>query len=78
MKVLENRLRRTAVRRGYFLEKSRVRDRKGITFARYRLLDTSGRDWEDHRKTIPFVLTLAEVEQFLESIGEGEEEDDDY
>ena len=76
MKVLENRMRRTAARRGYFLEKSRVRDRKGTTFARYRLLDTSGRDWEDHRNTIPFVLTLGEVEQFLDSIGEGEDEID--
>ena len=75
MKVLENRMRRTATRRGYLLEKSRVRDRKGTAYARYRLLDTSGRDWEDHRKTIPFVLTLGEVEQFLDSLGEDDEDD---
>jgi hypothetical protein len=76
MKVLENRMRRTATRRGYLLEKSRVRDRKGKSYARYRLLDTSGRDWEEHRKTIPFVLTLIEVEQFLDSIGEDDEDDE--
>jgi hypothetical protein len=75
MKVLENRLRRTAGRRGYLLEKSRVRDPKGLGYARYRILDTSGRDLGYHRQTIPFSLTLAEVEQFLNSIGEEDEDE---
>ena len=75
MKILENRLRRTAERRGYVLEKSRRRDPKGKDYARYRLL-VDARDIDAHRATMPFTLTIREVEQFLDSIGEDEFEDE--
>jgi hypothetical protein len=38
-KVYENRLRRSAERQGYRLEKSRRRDERAITYGFYRLVD---------------------------------------
>lgn len=38
-KVLENRLRRIAARRGYRLEKSRRRDPQAVDFGGYMLMD---------------------------------------
>jgi hypothetical protein len=38
-KVYENRLRRSADRQGYKVEKSRRRDERAITYQRYRLVD---------------------------------------
>jgi len=38
-KVYENRLRRSADRQGYKLEKSRRRDERAITYQCYRLVD---------------------------------------
>jgi hypothetical protein len=38
-KVLENLLRRRAMRRGMRLEKSRQRDPRGLIYGRYRLVD---------------------------------------
>ena len=40
-KVYENRLRRSADRQGYKLEKSRRRDERAITYGFYRLVDLS-------------------------------------
>ncbi len=40
-KVYENRLRRSAERQGYRLEKSRRRDERAITYQFYRLVDLS-------------------------------------
>ena len=61
-KVLENRLRRTLVRRGYSLWKSRQRDPKGTTFGRYMIVADGGRVVGG----AGFTLALAEVERWLE------------
>ena len=66
MKVDENRLRRTAQRRGYVLEKSRRRDPKAKDYGLYRLL-VDHRDIEQNRASAPFNLTLAQVEERLDS-----------
>lgn len=56
-KVLENRLRRTASRRGFTLMKTRRRDPKALDFGQYTLTD-------QHGKSSVFT-TLAEVQKAL-------------
>lgn len=56
-KVLENRLRRTAARRGFTLAKSRRRDPKAFDFGQYTLTDRDGRS--------SVFASLAEVERAL-------------
>jgi hypothetical protein len=56
-KVLENRIRRVAARRGFMLTKSRRRDPRALDFGQYTLTD-------QHGKSHVFA-TLAEVERAL-------------
>jgi hypothetical protein len=62
-KVLENKLRRIASRRGYRLEKSRTRDPKALNFDRWTIELTDGGIGvpEVHGRN----LTLSEVEEFF-------------
>jgi hypothetical protein len=57
-KVLENRLRRVAARRGWKIVKSRVRDTKAIGFGHYSLLDAKG-------KRLANVATLTLIMEIL-------------
>ena len=64
-KVLENRLRRAAVRQGLRLEKSRARDPRAITFGTYRLTDPATNTVVACGRADGYGLTLDEVEKAL-------------
>jgi hypothetical protein len=72
-KVLENRVRRTLERRGYWLEKSRARDKLARTYGRYWV-------WESYSNTVcgriptrepsrDATVTLEEIADWLDSMG---------
>jgi hypothetical protein len=67
-KVLENRLRRVAIRRGYRLEKSRRRDPGAVDFGGYMLLDgkTNGVVLGGSQDAHPYSASLADVEKFFQ------------
>lgn len=67
-KVRENRLRRVAERRGFYLAKSRSRDRRAIGYGCYWILDPDihGGVIAGAERGHP-ALNLDEVEAFLDS-----------
>lgn len=70
-KVLENRLRRAANRQGLRLEKSRVRDPRGIGYGTYQLTDTRANTVvaADHERG--YGLSLHEVADYLYGDSDG-------
>jgi hypothetical protein len=71
-KVLENRLRRVAARRGLRLEKSRRRDKSAIDYGYYCLMDTYtntivSRRYPTSGRDEAYNATLAEIEAMLEA-----------
>jgi hypothetical protein len=66
-KVLENRLRRVAERRGLGLRKSRTRDPQSLSYGRYHLLDlrshTVGFGYQGEYQE--YGATLEEIEAYL-------------
>jgi hypothetical protein len=64
-KVLENRCRRAAQRRGLVLQKSRVRDPQARNYRRYRLTDATTRRQVTGDPNMDHGLTLAEVARYL-------------
>jgi hypothetical protein len=67
-KARENRLRRAAARQGYRLEKSRMRDKRGLGHGTFRLVDArTGRAVHGDRRS-GYGLTLDDVAARL---GEG-------
>lgn len=68
VKVLENRLRRTAARRGYRLEKSRLRDSRAIGYGGYMLVEIDRNVVVCGSQRYAYSATLDEIEAFLESL----------
>jgi hypothetical protein len=66
-KVLENRLRRVAARRGLRLEKSRRRDPNAIGFGGYMLVDAYKNTVVAGCTRHEYDCTLAEVQAFLDA-----------
>jgi hypothetical protein len=64
-KVLENKLRRAAVRQGLRLEKSRMRDPRAITFGTYRLIDESSNTVAAGDQNGGYGLTLDDIARHL-------------
>lgn len=62
-KVREIRLRHTAARRGYRLERCRRRDPHAIGYGKYRLLNTAA-----DAPTTGYTLTLDDVENALSPV----------
>jgi len=66
-KALENRCRRAALLQGYVLQKSRVRDRRGREYGKFRLIDASTKgvvtpisgQWT-------YLMSLEQIEEFLD------------
>jgi hypothetical protein len=64
-KVLENRLRRMAERRGYRIEKSRRRDPMAVDFGGYQLIDAFKNTVVLGCRQHEYDATLQEIESFL-------------
>jgi hypothetical protein len=64
-KVLENRLRRVAARRGLRLEKSRRRDKNAVDYGKYMLVDVYRNVVIAGGTHYAYDATLAEIEREL-------------
>lgn len=64
-KVRENRLRRTAQRRGFRLEKSRRRDPHALDFGGYMLIDDRANSAIIGMTPVAYSATLDDVEAYL-------------
>ena len=64
-KVLENRLRRVATRRGLRLEKSRRRDKNAIDYGGYMLVDAYSNTVVAGASNYAYDCTLADIEREL-------------
>jgi hypothetical protein len=69
-KVLENLLRRVAVRRGYKLVKSRRRDPNAIDFGGYMVVDARTNAVLFGGSPTPFVASLDDVKDFFDEDAE--------
>jgi hypothetical protein len=65
-KVMENRIRRIAERRGYKLEKSRRRDDRCADFGMYRLVDPYTNVVVFGAEFHAYDATLEQIEKFLD------------
>jgi len=61
-KVVENRVRRAAARRGYRLRKSRRRDPRALDFGLYAILDP------DRNMLVSDYASLADVERWVDHL----------
>ncbi len=66
-KVLENRMRRTARRRGYQLERSRAKDPKALGYGGYLVRDLRTKRVVAGGGAFPYSLTLADVVMWMEA-----------
>lgn len=65
LKTRETRLRRAARRQGLALQKSRMRDPRGIDYGTYQLVDETGRIVAKASGRAAYGLTLDQIEQRL-------------
>ena len=66
-KVLENRMRRAARRRGLQLEKSRAKDPKAIGYGGYQIRNTRTNRVVVGGGAYPYSMTLADVVAWMEA-----------
>ena len=68
-KVRENRLRRMAHRQGMRVEKSRTRDRRGLEYDKYKIVNIATDSTVAGRSAFPsYTLSLDEVEGYLQAV----------